>query len=155
MWDKPDADWRLGKTYSLIHKLQPQALIGNNHHRAPFPAKISRCSRRTCRARTRRLQQASPKSAHCRWKPARRINGAWGYNKNDKSFKTTAELVHYLVAAAGNNANFLLNVGPMPDGKIQPEFVERLRGDGRSGWQRTANRSTAPAAARSRRAPGA
>ena len=29
--------------------------------------------------------------------------------------------------AAGNNANFLLNVGPMPNGKIQPEFVTRLR----------------------------
>jgi len=31
------------------------------------------------------------------------------------------------VKAAGNNANFLLNVGPKPDGTIQPEFVERLR----------------------------
>ncbi len=26
--------------------------------------------------------------------------------------------------------NFLLNVGPTPDGAIQPEFVERLRGIG-------------------------
>ncbi|HMX29029.1 MAG TPA: alpha-L-fucosidase, partial [Blastocatellia bacterium] len=33
---------------------------------------------------------------------------------------------HYLVRAAGNNANFLLNVGPMPNGKIQPEFTQRL-----------------------------
>ena len=31
-----------------------------------------------------------------------------------------------LVRAAGNNANFLLNIGPMPTGKIQPEFVQRL-----------------------------
>jgi alpha-L-fucosidase len=30
------------------------------------------------------------------------------------------------VKAAGNNANFLLNVGPMPDGKIQPEFADTL-----------------------------
>jgi len=30
------------------------------------------------------------------------------------------------VRAAGRNANFLLNVGPMPNGEIQPEFVERL-----------------------------
>ena len=37
MWDKPDADWRLGETYRLIHKLQPQAMIGSNHHRTPFP----------------------------------------------------------------------------------------------------------------------
>jgi alpha-L-fucosidase len=31
------------------------------------------------------------------------------------------------VRAAGSNANFLLNVGPMPDGRIQAEFVTRLR----------------------------
>jgi len=31
------------------------------------------------------------------------------------------------VKAAGYDANLLLNVGPMPDGKIQPEFASRLR----------------------------
>src|SRR5579862_7365578 len=31
MWDKPDADWQLARTYSLIHKLQPAALVGSNH----------------------------------------------------------------------------------------------------------------------------
>ena len=36
-WDKPEADWRLGKTYKLIHDLQPAALVGANHHRKPFP----------------------------------------------------------------------------------------------------------------------
>jgi alpha-L-fucosidase len=55
------------------------------------------------------------------------INRAWGYNKNDKQFKSTKQLVHYLIRAAGHNANFLLNVGPMPTGRIQPEFGERLR----------------------------
>ena len=37
MWDKPDADWRSPKTYSLIHQLQPGALIVSNHHKTPFP----------------------------------------------------------------------------------------------------------------------
>ena len=37
MWDKRDADWRIEKTYSLIHSLQPACLIGSNHHLAPFP----------------------------------------------------------------------------------------------------------------------
>ena len=36
-WDKPDADWQLDKTYQLIHSLQSQTLIGNNHHRTPLP----------------------------------------------------------------------------------------------------------------------
>ena len=32
------------------------------------------------------------------------INGAWGYNATDKKFKSTKDLIHYLVRAAGNNA---------------------------------------------------
>ena len=36
----------------------------------------------------------------------------------------------YLVRAAGSNANFLLNIGPMPTGQVQPEFVERLHAIG-------------------------
>ena len=55
------------------------------------------------------------------------INGAWGYNATDKRFKSTKQLIHYLVRAAGHNANFLLNIGPMPTGVIQPEFVTRLK----------------------------
>ncbi len=35
-------------------------------------------------------------------------------------------LVHYLVRAAGRDANFLLNVGPRPDGTIDPKSAERL-----------------------------
>ena len=55
------------------------------------------------------------------------INGAWGFNINDRRYKSTRDLVHYLARAAGHDANFLLNVGPMPDGTIQAEFVTRLR----------------------------
>jgi alpha-L-fucosidase len=43
-------------------------------------------------------------------------------------------LIQYLVKAAGNNANFLLNVGPMPNGKIQPEFIQTLHAMGE--WMR-------------------
>jgi alpha-L-fucosidase len=55
------------------------------------------------------------------------MNGAWGFNITDRRYKSTRDLIRYLVRAAGSNANFLLNVGPMPDGRIQPEFVTRLR----------------------------
>jgi len=60
-WDKPDAEWRLEKTYSLIHRLQPAALVGGNHHRGRSTARISRCSRRTCRGEGRRVLMSWPK----------------------------------------------------------------------------------------------
>lgn len=58
------------------------------------------------------------------------MNDAWGFNLGDAHYKSTQQLIQYLVQAAGHNANFLLNVGPMPNGKIQPEFQTRLRAMG-------------------------
>jgi alpha-L-fucosidase len=54
------------------------------------------------------------------------MNESWGFNITDKKFKSVRELIGYLVRAAGQGANLLLNIGPRPDGTIQPEAVERL-----------------------------
>jgi alpha-L-fucosidase len=55
------------------------------------------------------------------------MNESWGFKITDKKYKSTKDLIHYMVNAASLNANFLLNVGPMPDGTIQPEFVVTLK----------------------------
>ena len=67
------------------------------------------------------------------------MNQSWGFNITDKKFKSTKELIGYLVRAAGNDGNLLLNIGPRPDGTIQPEAVERLRAIG--AWLATYGRS--------------
>jgi alpha-L-fucosidase len=58
------------------------------------------------------------------------MNNSWGYNITDVSYKSVKTLVHYIVNAAAHNANFLLNVGPMPSGKIQVEFQDTLKAMG-------------------------
>lgn len=60
------------------------------------------------------------------------INDQWAYNANDRDFKSAQFLIRSLVEVASRGGNFLLNVGPRPDGTIQPEFQERLRAIG--GW---------------------
>ena len=55
------------------------------------------------------------------------INNSWGFNLKDNHHKSRKDLIQYLVKSAGYGANFLLNVGPMPNGKFQPEHVQRLR----------------------------
>ena len=54
----------------------------------------------------------------------------WGYVK-DMGFKSTAELIHYLVDNVSKNGYLLLNVGPQPDGTIPAEAQERLLGMGK------------------------
>jgi alpha-L-fucosidase len=125
-WDKPNADWRLDRTYTLIHDLQPAALIGNNHHRRPFPGEDFQMFEKDLPGRnTAGFNQTEIGSLPL--ETCETINQAWGFNINDGNYKSTRELIHYLVRAAGYDANFLLNVGPMPNGKIQPEFIARLR----------------------------
>jgi alpha-L-fucosidase len=130
-WDKPDADWHIDRTYRLIHSLQPAALIGNNHHRLPFPAEDFQMFEKDLPGQKTAEFNATSAVGQLPLETCDTISNAWGYNKNDKHFKSAARLIQYLARAAGFNANFLLNVGPMPNGKIQPEFVERLRGVGK------------------------
>jgi alpha-L-fucosidase len=126
MWDKPDADWRLDRTYKLIHDLQPQALIGSNHHHRPFPGEDFQMFEKDLPgSNTAGFNQTSISSLPL--ESCETMNNSWGFNLTDQHFKSPRDLIRYLVLAAGYNANFLLNVGPMPNGKIQPEFVSRLK----------------------------
>jgi len=43
------------------------------------------------------------------------------------NYKSGDELIRRLVTAAGMNANFLLNIGPRPDGQLPDQAVERLK----------------------------
>jgi alpha-L-fucosidase len=58
------------------------------------------------------------------------LNASWGFNIGDHNYKTAEEVEELLVRAAGDNSNLLLNVGPMPNGEIQDEFVTRLHSVG-------------------------
>jgi alpha-L-fucosidase len=129
MWDKPDADWHLERTYALIHRLQPAALIGSNHHHAPYPGEDFQMFEQDLPgANTAGFNQTGISSLPL--ETCETINHSWGYTKDDKAFKSVPELIRYLVRAAGANANFLLNIGPTAQGEIQPEFVERLEAMG-------------------------
>ncbi|WP_242107178.1 alpha-L-fucosidase [Luteimonas aquatica] len=130
MWDKPDADWRLGRTYDLIHRLQPKALIGSNHHKHPYPGEDFQMFEKDLPgANTAGFNTAGVSTLPLEMCDT--ISGAWGYNANDRNYKSAKQLVQLLVRAAGAGSNFLLNIGPTAQGEVQPEFVERLTAVGR------------------------
>lgn len=131
---KPNIDWHLDRTYGLIHKLQPAALIGNNHHVAPFPGEDFQMFEKDLPGSKTSGFNVEQTVGKLPLETCETMNGAWGFNIKDKNYKSTKQLVQYLVKAAGHNANFLLNVGPMPNGKIQPEFIKTLAEVGR--WTR-------------------
>ena len=132
-------DWHYDEIYSLIHRLQPQCMIGNNHHLTPFPGEDFQMFERDLPGENKSglsFQKASDKLP---LETCETMNGSWGFNIKDDKYKSVNQIIHYLVNAAGRNANFLLNVGPMPNGKIQSEFTDTLKQVGK--WMRQYGKS--------------
>lgn len=63
------------------------------------------------------------------WETCMTICRGWSWKPNDR-MKSLEECLHALARTAGGDGNFLFNVGPMPDGRIEPRQVERLHAMG-------------------------
>jgi alpha-L-fucosidase len=135
MWDRPKADWKLSRTYDLIHKLQPGALVGSNHHLAPIAGEDFQMFEKDLPGFNSNGFAPEQKVGDLPLETCETINNTWGFNLQDNAHKSKADLIRYLVRASGYGANFLLNVGPMPDGRIQPEHQKLLKEMG--GWLQT------------------
>ncbi|MFQ9316319.1 alpha-L-fucosidase [Dysgonomonas mossii] len=119
-------DWHYPEIYELIHRLQPECLIANNHHLPPFEGESYQIFERDVPGENKGGLSGQEVSK-LPLETCQTINGSWGFDITDDKYKSTKELLHLLIRTAGTGANLLLNVGPMPNGKIQTECVERLR----------------------------
>ena len=59
------------------------------------------------------------------------LNDTWGFKSYDENWKSTETLVRNLIDIASKGGNYLLNVGPTPQGEIPAASVERLAGMGK------------------------
>ena len=118
-------DWKYDEMYQLIHTLQPNCMIGNNHHLTPIPGEDFQMFEKDLPGQNTTGFGGADISA-LPLESCETMNDSWGFNITDHNYKSSAKLIKYMVNAAGRNANFLLNVGPMPDGAIQQEFRDTL-----------------------------
>jgi alpha-L-fucosidase len=124
-------DWHYDEIYKMIHDLQPQALIGNNHHIGVIDGEDFQMFEKDLPGKnTTGWGTAANQIGSVPLEVCETINGSWGFNLQDRKHKSDKELIHYLIKAAGYGSNMLLNVGPMPNGKIQPEHQASLRAMG-------------------------
>ncbi len=105
-------DWDSENLFKMIRQLQPNVIINN---RAGLPADHD-----TPEQRIGKFQNDRP------WETCMTICRQWAWKPNDqmKSFK---QCIQTLVKTVGGDGNLLFNVGPMPDGRIEPRQVERLK----------------------------
>jgi alpha-L-fucosidase len=127
---------------SLVHELQPAALVNDRigvdgdfvTPEQEIPDRIPTRSAAKVppgAAKSQAPAPVPPLEDFQLWETCMTINDTWAYNKNDQHFKSVKALIQDLADVASKGGNFLLDVGPTPQGTIQPEFVERLQAMGK------------------------
>lgn len=128
VWDQPDNfDWQLSGQYELIHRLQPGCLVGNNHHRLPYEGEDIQIFERDLPGENKAGFSAGQSVSALPLETCETMNGMWGYKIEDQNYKSPQALIHYLVRAAGKNANLLMNIGPQPNGELPAAAIEHLK----------------------------
>jgi len=95
----------------MIRELQPRIII-NNRNGLPE-------DHDTPEQRIGQFQYDRP------WESCITICRQWAWKPEDK-MKSLTECLETLIRCAGGDGNLLFNVGPMPDGRIEPRQVRRL-----------------------------
>jgi len=109
-WPWTAEDWQSRKLIRMIRHHQPRILINN---RALYGGDFGTPE-----------QQVIPEKRL--WEACMTMNTWWGYYPSDTNWKSTKQLVYYLLDCVGRSGNYLLNVGPKPDGTIPAPSVKRL-----------------------------
>ena len=64
------------------------------------------------------------------WEACQTFSGAWGYHRDESSWKSVEMLLHMLIDSVSKGGNLLLNVGPTGRGEFDERALDRLRGMG-------------------------
>jgi alpha-L-fucosidase len=125
-WDTPTnmTDEAALKLQKLLD-LQPNIITNDRLKRPNFPGD------------TRTPEQKIPgkdELAGQNWETCMTMNGSWGW-RDDNKWKSTETLIRNLVDIASKGGNYLLNVGPKPDGTFPEQSIDRLNEIGR--WMKT------------------
>jgi alpha-L-fucosidase len=100
-------------TANLVRSLQPDILINNRAGGTPGDFDTPE-------------QHIGGFSMDRPWETCMTICQQWSWKPND-TMKSLQQCLQTLILTAGGNGNLLFNVGPMPDGRIEPRQVERLK----------------------------
>ncbi|MCX7045325.1 MAG: alpha-L-fucosidase [Candidatus Sumerlaeota bacterium] len=106
------ADWDAETIFKMARQLQPQLVINN---RCGLPADWD-----TPEQKIGAFKNDRP------WETCMTICHQWAWKPGD-TMKSLKQCLQTLITCAGGDGNLLFNVGPMPDGRIEPRQVERLK----------------------------
>ncbi len=116
-WPLDPKGWESEKMNQMVWDLQPGIIVNN---RNGLPGDFS----------TPEQHIVAEKGGRA-WEACMTMNDSWGYHKSDDNWKTPKTVVRNLGTCARGGGNYLLNIGPKPDGSIPEESVKILSAVGK------------------------
>ncbi|HXA67075.1 MAG TPA: alpha-L-fucosidase [Bryobacteraceae bacterium] len=114
-WPLKPEGWEAAQMNAMVRKLQPGIIINN----------------RTGLAEDFATPEQRIEAADRAWEACMTMNGSWGYQRADDDWKSSKTVVRNLITCARDGGNYLLNIGPKPDGSIPEESVRILTAVGK------------------------
>ena len=115
-WPLTPEQWESQKMNDMVFQLQPDIIVNN---RNGLPGDFS--------TPEQEIRAADKGRA---WETCMTLNDSWGYHKADDNWKTPKTIVNNLITCARGGGNYLLNIGPKPDGSIPQQSIEILQAVG-------------------------
>jgi alpha-L-fucosidase len=120
-WPLDAEGWESERMNEMVFKLQPEIIVNN---RNKLPGDFSTPEQHIEAAKNGRA-----------WESCMTMNDSWGYQRADDDWKSTRTIVRNLITCARDGGNYLLNIGPKPDGSIPEPSVRVLTEVGE--WMQT------------------
>lgn len=115
-WPLTPEQWESERMNQMVFELQPEIVVNNrNGLEGDFSTPE---------------QHIEAAQAGRAWETCMTLNDSWGYNLGDDSWKTPKTIVSNLATCAGGGGNYLLNIGPKPDGSVPEESAQTLEAVG-------------------------
>ncbi len=127
-WDGGTIPWDQEATYRLVRAAQP-AIVVNNRLDCSFGGLSADRDLGPNADYLTPEQVIGAYNDRQPWETCMTLGTQWSWKPGDK-VKSVDEVIRILAGCAGGDGNLLLNVGPMPDGRIEPRQVEVLEGVG-------------------------
>jgi alpha-L-fucosidase len=116
-WPLTPEQWESERMNEMVFELQPEIIVNNrNGLEGDFSTPE---------------QQINAAEKGRAWEACMTMNDSWGFNRGDDSWKSPKTIVSNLATCAQGGGNYLLNIGPKPDGSVPTESVEILETVGR------------------------
>jgi len=116
-WPLDAKGWESERMNEMVFQLQPDIIVNNrNKLDGDFATP------------EQRIQAEKGGRA---WESCMTMNDSWGYQAADDNWKNPKTVVRNLVTCARGGGNYLLNIGPKPDGSIPEESVRILSAVGK------------------------